>query len=154
MRRLLALPLIVALAACQGESATPDAQAAPPTPAPAAEGAAMSAEPLTPDADGKVITIKMLTAPDGANVFQPANFEAHQGDVLHFVLETGVHNVHFVADSNKTLANPPKASDMLQLPGQSVDLKVTWEPGSYFFQCDPHALLGMVGRVKVEKKGD
>jgi plastocyanin len=31
-------------------------------------------------------------------------------------------------------------------------VKVTWAPGSYYYQCDPHAALGMVGRVEVEKK--
>jgi plastocyanin len=29
---------------------------------------------------------------------------------------------------------------------------VDWQPGTYFFQCDPHAALGMVGRVKVESE--
>jgi len=91
-----------------------------------------------------------MTAPDGQNKFEPAELEAHRGDVLHFVLEAGVHNVDFLPDSNPGRAGLPKASDMLQLPGQSFDVKVTWEPGKYYFQCDPHALLGMVGRVEVE----
>ena len=147
MRTLAALSLL-ALAACTGETATPEAQAAP---SPAAEAAAtFSTTPLAPDADGEVITVKMMTAPDGANVFEPAAFEARKGDVLHFVLESGVHNVNFIPDSNAAAASLPKASDMLQLPGQSLDVRVAWDAGSYFFQCDPHALLGMVGRVTVK----
>ena len=27
-------------------------------------------------------------------------FEVHRGDVIRFVLKSGVHNVHFLADSN------------------------------------------------------
>jgi plastocyanin len=36
------------------------------------------------------------------------------------------------------------------MPGQTYDFKVLLEPGTYYFQCDPHALLGMKGHVKVE----
>jgi plastocyanin len=145
MRTLSVLTLATALAACsKPDGATPSAEAAP-VPATAAPDAAP-----TPDPDRKVIEIKMMTAPDGQNKFEPAEFEAHRGDVLHFVLEAGVHNVDFLPDSNPGKAGLPKASDMLQLPGQSFDVKVTWEPGKYYFQCDPHALLGMVGRVEVE----
>ena len=42
------------------------------------------------------------------------------------------------------------AGDMMQLPGQTYDVKVTWAPGTYYYQCDPHALLGMKGHLKVE----
>ena len=41
-------------------------------------------------------------------------------------------------------------SPYLQLPGQTVDVRVTFGPGRYYFQCDPHALLGMVGELEVE----
>jgi plastocyanin len=40
---------------------------------------------------------------------------------------------------------------MLQLPGQTVDIPVTFEKGKYYFQCDPHAALGMRGHLEVEK---
>ena len=107
---------------------------------------------LTPASGREVITVKMIS--DGtSNRFEPAEFEAHQGDVIRYTLKSGVHNVHFVADSNATAAAPSLSTapgDFLQLPGQTWDVKVDWEPGSYFFQCDPHATLGMVGRVKVE----
>lgn len=103
-----------------------------------------------PAATGKVITIEMHTDETG-NYFKPADVEAHPGDVLRFTLVSGVHNVHFLADSNKAVSNLPPMSDMLQLPGQTVDVVVTMPAGGrYFFQCDPHALLGMVGYVTVE----
>jgi len=41
---------------------------------------------------------------------------------------------------------------MLQLPGQTVDIPVNFEPGKYYFQCDPHAALGMKGHLEVEKE--
>jgi plastocyanin len=46
----------------------------------------------------------------------------------------------------------PPASALLQLPGQTIDLKVTLPEGKYYFHCDPHALLGMKGRMEVEAK--
>jgi plastocyanin len=61
-----------------------------------------------------------------------------------------VHNVNFLPDSNRVKTGLPTASEMLQLPGQTFDVKVTLPPGRYYFQCDPHALLGMIGRLEVE----
>ena len=61
-----------------------------------------------------------------------------------------MHNVHFLADSNAGVPNLPEASDMLQLPGQTFDVPVNFAAGkTYYFQCDPHALLGMQGHLKV-----
>jgi plastocyanin len=71
--------------------------------------------------------------------------------VVRFTLGTGVHNVHFLADSNPGKQGLPPASDMLQIPGQTYDLKVTLAPGTYYYQCDPHALLGMKGHLTVKE---
>jgi len=97
-----------------------------------------------------VIVVEALTDEQGNNVFRPAKVEAHRGDVIRFTLKSGVHNVHFLPDSNPGKQGLPAASDLLQLPGQTYDVKVTFEPGHYYFQCDPHALLGMKGRLEVE----
>ena len=145
--RLLLLASAVTLAACGGESATPEGEGTDAAPAPAA--AAAGGE-QTPDAGREIVEIEMLTDDQGNNIFRPADFEVHRGDVVRFKLVSGVHNVHFVADSNPGATNLPAASDMLQLPGQTYDLKVTLAPGRYYYQCDPHALLGMVGHMKVE----
>jgi plastocyanin len=70
---------------------------------------------------------------------------------VRFTVGVGVHNVHFLPDSNPGVANLPEASEMLQLPGQVFDVPVNFAPGrTYYFQCDPHALLGMHGHLKVE----
>ena len=145
------LGLALTLIACGGnESARqqPDAQSSP-SAAPSAQTAAQGG-PQTPDPGHRIITVEALTDEQGNNVFRPAQLEAHRGDVIRFTLKSGVHNVHFLPDSNAGKAGLPPASDLLQLPGQTYDVKVTLEPGTYYFQCDPHALLGMKGHVKIE----
>lgn len=137
------MAIAIALAACSGEKkggegyhsqeATPTVATANPTPAPG----------------GKTIVVEMHTDETGS-FFKPNKFEAHKGDVISFKLMTGVHNVHFLPDSNPGKSGLPPASDMLQLPGQTVDIPVAMAKGKYYFQCDPHAALGMVGHVEVE----
>lgn len=100
-------------------------------------------------ATGDTIVVEMWTDPNG-NYFKPAKLEAHRGDVVRFTLKAGVHNVHFLPDSNAGKKDLPSMSEFLQLPGQTYDLIVAMPEGDYYFQCDPHALLGMVGRLEVE----
>ncbi|HEV8234108.1 MAG TPA: plastocyanin/azurin family copper-binding protein [Gemmatimonadaceae bacterium] len=148
VRTLAAIPLIVALAACAGagsdKAGAANSTAATPTTTASAAG------PQTPDPGRKVIVVEATTDEQGNNVFRPAKVEAHRGDVIRFTLKAGVHNVHFLPDSNPGKGGLPAASDMLQIPGQTYDVKVTFEPGKYYFQCDPHALLGMKGQLEVE----
>jgi plastocyanin len=98
---------------------------------------------------GKTVTVT-LNSDEKGNYFEPAKFEAHRGDVVRFTLKSGVHNVHFLPDSNAGKSNLPPASDMLQLPDQTFDVPVNLAEGTYYFQCDPHAALGMMGHMKVE----
>lgn len=147
--RLIALTALIALGACTsgGSNAAADSTKSAAAPSTAAT---TSAGPQTPDPGHQVIVVEALTDEQGNNVFRPAKVEAHRGDVLRFTLKSGVHNVHFLPDSNPGKSGLPPASDLLQLPGQTYDVKVTFEPGHYYFQCDPHALLGMKGRLEVE----
>jgi plastocyanin len=98
---------------------------------------------------GKAIVIEATSDATG-NYFKPNQVTAHEGDTLRFKLVTGVHNVHFLPDSNPGKKGLPPASEFLQLPGQTVDIPVTFEEGTYYFQCDPHALLGMKGHLVVQ----
>ena len=98
---------------------------------------------------GKVIVVEAYSDSAG-NYFKPADFEVHRGDTIRFTLKSGVHNVHFLADSNPGKTGLPPASDMLQIPGQTFDLPITLSEGRYYYQCDPHAALGMKGHIKVE----
>jgi plastocyanin len=98
---------------------------------------------------GKIVTVE-LNSDEKGNYFKPAKFEVHRGDVVRFILKSGVHNVHFLPDSNAGKSNLPPASDMLQLPEQTLDIPVNLAEGHYYFQCDPHAALGMIGHMEVE----
>jgi plastocyanin len=135
------------LVACSGDQKPPAEQPAPPSavaPASAASG------PLTPDPGGKVITVQLASDAAG-NSFTPAEIHVKRGDVVRYTLKVGVHNVHFLADSNAGRSGYPQvASDMLQLPGQTFDVAVKMPAGTYYFQCDPHAALGMKGHLIVE----
>ena len=102
-----------------------------------------------PAAGGKVIVVEATSDAKG-NYFTPNDIEAHRGDILRFTLKVGVHNVNFLPDSNAGKAGLPPASEMLQLPGQTIDIPVNFEKGKYYFQCDPHAALGMKGHLEVE----
>lgn len=135
---------LLLLVACGGDkSAKRDRATAAP---PAAPAAAPSVAPT-----GKEITIEMIT--DGVgNYFKPNEIVAKRGDVLKFVLSAGVHNVDFLADSNPGVPNLPPPSALSQLPGQEIKIPVNFAAGkTYYFQCDPHALLGMKGHLKVQQ---
>jgi plastocyanin len=100
-------------------------------------------------ATGRVIVVEAYSDANG-NYFKPSSIEAHRGDVVRFTLKSGVHNIHFLPDSNPGKTGLPPASDMLQMPDQTYDLNVTFGKGRYYFQCDPHAALGMTGHLRVE----
>jgi plastocyanin len=156
MRRIHFTAIVIAgmlvLGACGGKEQASADSAQQPAPAPAAPAASGFGENLTPDAGGKIITVELMTDDQGNNKFVPKEVEAHPGDVVRYTLKTGVHNVNFLADSNAVKTGLPGASQLLQLPGQTIDLKVTLPAGKYYFQCDPHAALGMKGELEVEAK--
>ena len=143
-----AVLLTTLLAGCSekkpGASESTPAANAPSAPAAATGG------PLTPAPAGKVIVFELLTDGTG-NYFKPNEIHAKQGDVVRYTLKVGVHNVHFLPDSNAGKSGyPPAPSDLLQLPGQTYDVAVSFAPGTYYFQCDPHAALGMKGHLVVQ----
>ena len=134
---VVALTVLLAGCAERGERSEPeDAESKAP-----AEGAAPAA--------GKVIEVKLITD-DAGNRFEPANIEAHPGDVIRLTLVTGVHNMSFPAEKNAGKTGLPEPTPMLQLPGQTHDLTLDMAPGHYAFQCDPHAALGMTGTLEIE----
>jgi len=150
MRSEIRLPmaaLVVALAACGGERKQAAESTAARTAAPTAPTAA---GPVTPGPGGKVIVVE-LSSDEKGNYFTPSEVTAKKGDVIRYTLKVGVHNVHFLADSNAGKSGYPAApSDMLQLPGQTYDVLVSFPTGKYYFQCDPHAALGMRGHLVVQ----
>lgn len=137
---LFAVAAILSLAGCSSDTKEPARS----------DTAATASETPSSAATGDTILIEMWTDGTG-NYFKPNKVEAHPGDVLRYVLKAGVHNVHFLPDSNSIKTGLPAASEMLQLPEQTYDLVVSMAPGEYYFQCDPHAALGMKGELEVEK---
>lgn len=135
---------MTAVMACSGEKKEAENETAEHAPTPAAPSPSATAT-------GDTIVVEAVTDGTG-NFFKPNKIEAHPGDVIRYKLVMGVHNVHFLPDSNKIKTGLPPASDMLQLPGQTYDLVVTMAPGEYYFQCDPHAALGMKGTLEVENE--
>ena len=140
---LLAFAACVAIvtAACSKDTANTNASGAP---------AAGQAPAGGPAAAGRTIVVEAYTDASG-NYFKPSDVSAKKGDVIRFTLKMGVHNVHFLPDSNAGKTGLPPASDMLQLPDQTYDVPVTFAAGRYYFQCDPHALLGMKGHLTVSE---
>ena len=141
------LAVAFVLTACSGEKSATKATAPS---APSAPSAAVAAGPQTPDSGGKVVTVELYSDANG-NYFKPSEIHVKRGDVVRYTLKVGAHNVHFLADSNPGKSGYPQTpSDVLQLPGQTYDVLVHMAPGTYYFQCDPHAALGMKGHLVVE----
>lgn len=142
MRRLTGLAAAIAMVVtlgCGGDDTSPAGTDRGPR-----GGAAQAAQvPLT----GTVIEVLMVSG--RGELFEPSEIVAQRGDVLRFKLEAGVHNVSFPADRNPRGVALPEASPFLQLPGQTHDITVDMPAGSYFFQCDPHVVLGMTGTLTV-----
>ena len=145
--RLSLLAAVVAAAACGGgDKKAADSMAAMP-----AASAGMPSGDIAPQPGGKLIEITMTTD-DKGNYFTPNEVTANPGDVLHFKLNVGVHNVNFLPDSNPGKTGLPPMSPFLQLPGQTHDVAVNFGEGTFYWQCDPHAALGMKGHLTVVKK--
>ena len=143
-RCLSACGILIVVAACCGDKQSPSAADTA-----AKQANTQSTGPLTPAPGGKTIEVAMVSDGEGS-YFQPKEVHANRGDVVRFTLKVGVHNVHFVADSNAGKGGfPPSPSEFLQLPGQTYDVAASMDPGTYYFQCDPHAMLGMMGRLIV-----
>jgi len=127
------------LAAC-GDDAVPQTNAAAQTDTPAETAPSVE---LT----GEVIEVRMTAAGGGA--FEPNELTARRGDVIRFVNVEDVHNISWPASENPSGADLPATSPFFTAPGETHDVLVGMEPGSYFFQCDPHVPMGMVGTLEV-----
>jgi plastocyanin len=142
--KVVALGALFVIAGCKGaEQAKPADSVPAATPSAAAPGGEVK-----PGPGGKIIEVDMITD-ETSSRFTPSEITARKGDVIRYTLKVGVHNVDFYPDSNAVKMGLPATSEMLQLPGQTHDMLVTMEPGTYYFHCDPHAALGMKGHVTV-----
>jgi len=153
-RNILALPVLGMLAfvaACGGgdeggQAASGGAESAAPAPAPASGGE------TAPAAQGTVHEVKMVTTQNGASgVFEPANLTVKKGDTIRFTTDgLAAHNVSFPAAENAGAANLPPATPYTTTAGQTQEIVVGMDAGTYTFQCDPHATMGMKGTLTVQ----
>jgi plastocyanin len=138
----LALVLSALLAACGGADTPPAAAAS-------GAGAASGASATAASATGNVVEVQMASNPGVGEVYTPSNPTVKRGDVLRFTLASGVHNANFLASKNPAGVNLPATTPYLQAPGQTHDVVIDLPAGEYYFQCDPHVALGMVGTLTV-----
>jgi plastocyanin len=92
---------------------------------------------------------EVVVGADAETRFEPAELTVHRGDVVRFVAANGVHDVHFPPERNPGAKGLPPASEYLLRDGDVYELKVRLAPGSYVFECDPHAAMGMRGKLTV-----
>lgn len=146
-RAPLALAALLLLSACGGGGDAPKDAASEPS----GSDAPAPPPPTAAAASGDTITIRMVTTQAGAaGQFEPAEVTAKPGDVLHFVSDGGApHNLSFPPTENPGASGLPPAGTYLTSAGQAIDVPVTFAPGSYTFQCDPHMATGMKGKLTV-----
>jgi plastocyanin len=140
---LFTAALLAVTTACGGD----DSGSRTTTPAQPAAPAAPATAPAAGATQGEVIEVRMTMERGGR--FEPAEINARPGDVIRFVNVRDVHNISWPAAKNPAGASLPPTSPFLTAPGQTHDVQVTMQPGSYTFQCDPHVPMGMVGTLNV-----
>ena len=153
-RNLIAITTLAVLTACGGDKPASGGGAKADTAKATAAAPAPNGGPVAlgerEEANGRVIEVKLITDEQG-NRFEPNVVSAKEHDILRFVMVTGVHNVDFLAAKNPGVAGLPAPSELLQTPGQAKEYVVGLKPGAYYFQCDPHAALGMTGTLNVSE---
>ena len=86
--------------------------------------------------------VKMLNSgKDGMMVFEPAVLSVNKGDTVKFVATDMAHN-------SASVMTPAGATTWNG--GMSKDVSVTLNSeGVYVYECTPHAMMAMVGVIKV-----
>lgn len=121
------------------------------------------AKPAPEPFSGTVHEVKMrgTVAPTPAFFFEPSELTIKQGDKVKFTLVDGApHNVSFdspmpgmtkIPDGAKMILENrgQLVGVMLQAPGQATEIVFGKDlpVGEYSFVCDPHAPLGMKGKI-------
>ena len=93
----------------------------------------------------------LLGANGGVLVFEPNDFSVKAGETITFKNNAGFpHNVVFDEDAVPSGVDVSKISqeEYLNAPGETFSVTLT-VPGTYGFYCEPHAGVGMVGKVTV-----
>ena len=80
---------------------------------------------------------------DGAMVFEPAVIKVSVGDTIHFKAVDMSHN-----SASLEGMMPEGASAWSGQMNKDISVKLDSE-GVYVYQCDPHAMMAMVGVIQV-----
>ena len=94
--------------------------------------------------EGSEHIVKMLNMGDGgAMIFEPAVIKVSKGDTIHFKATNVSHN-------SETLPGmiPSGAEGWMGALNQDISVTIDSE-GVYVYQCNPHAMLAMVGVIQV-----
>ena len=94
--------------------------------------------------EGSEHIVKMLNSGDGGNmIFEPAVIKVSKGDTIHFKAVDMAHNSATIEGMI-----PAGASSWASALSQDVSITLDTE-GVYVYQCDPHAMMAMVGVIQV-----
>ncbi len=149
---LLIASLSLGLVACGGGEKPPAAGGSTQT-----ESAATTEQPAQPT--GTVHKVAMRGTAT-AFFFEPKEITVKRGDTVEWTMvDGGPHNVSFIAQADSIPAGAQAVLEqkgiltgpMLGSPNQTYTIQFTsdFPTGRYSYQCDPHAPLGMLGRVTI-----
>lgn len=94
--------------------------------------------------EGSEHTVQMLNSGEGGNmIFEPAVIKVSKGDTIHFKAVDMSHN-----SASIDALMPSGASAWAGAMNQDVSVTLDVE-GVYVYQCDPHAMMAMIGVVQV-----
>jgi pseudoazurin len=94
--------------------------------------------------EGSEHIVKMLNSGDGGNmIFEPAVIKVSKGDTIHFKAMDMAHNSATIEGMI-----PEGAASWASALSQDVSITLDAE-GVYVYQCDPHAMMAMVGVIQV-----
>ena len=152
--KLPLLGMLAFAAACGGgdKGGEQGGDAAPAGGTATTEAPSTTTPPSAPAATGQVHEVRMVTTQNGASgVFEPAALTVKKGDTVRFINDGGAaHNASFPAAENAGAANLPPAGPYLTTAGQTYDVVINMDAGTYNYQCDPHAATGMKGTITVQ----
>jgi len=94
--------------------------------------------------EGSEHIIKMLNSGVGGSmIFEPAVIKVSKGDTIHFKATDMSHNSASMAGMI-----PEGASSWAGQLSQDISIQLDSE-GVYVYQCDPHAMMAMIGVIQV-----
>ena len=94
--------------------------------------------------EGSEHIVKMLNSGDGGNmIFEPAVIKVSKGDTIHFKAVDMAHNS---VTMNGMI--PEGAKEWASELNKDFSIALDTE-GVYVYQCDPHAMMAMIGVIQV-----